>query len=502
MCSVGYARWNTLALVSILSLVALSNASGQRRRTALDAVARAMGGRDKVLAVRTLSMMGRGSSYNLGQNPAPYDSLPMYEITEFRHLVDFPQARWRVEQVRIPRFITGNTAAQRLVNAGDQQVGFDVLPDGSSRIATGRLQSDPRNDLVHHPIGFLQTAFKTSSEVIDGGQQQGMRYVRMNAGGKRFGMLIDPATNLPVRVQQIVYHPLLGDVLLETEYQDWQEVDGLKLPTRLIQRLDERWTIADIRLGSVQVNAADIPDLAAPATLPTTPAPAPAVTIVVTEPAPGVWYLAGQSHHSVVIEMADHLLLVEAPQNEARTLAVIQRARTLRPGKPLRAVINTHHHFDHAGGIRAAVAEGLTVITHEQSKPFFDSLALRRHSVVQDALAKKQRAPRVEGVADKRVVTDGTRTVEIHHIRGSPHAKTLLMVYLPREKMLIEADVYSPPATATVAGATRPATPFAANLVENIDRLGLAVDTILPIHGRVVPVTDLRAAAQPAATRQ
>jgi hypothetical protein len=75
----------------------------------------------------------------------------------------------------------------------------------------------------------------------------------------------------------------------------------------------------------------------------------------------------------------------------------------------------------------------------------------------------------------------------------------MLMVYLPKEKMLIEADLYSPPATPPAAGAPAPVYPFAANLVENIDRLGLAADTIVPIHGRVVPMSDLRAAAQPVA---
>jgi glyoxylase-like metal-dependent hydrolase (beta-lactamase superfamily II) len=499
------ARCRTLVLFVLVSLTATSTASAQRRRTALDAVATAMGGRTRVMAVKTVSMIGRGSNYNLGQNPAPTDSLPMYEVTEFRRIADFHQGRWRVEQSRTPRFVTANTAAQRQVFAGDRQLGFDVLPDGSSRVATGRLVSDPRNELVHHPIGFLQTAFAENSEVIAAGQQRGFRYVRMNSGGKRFGMLIDPTTDLPVSIQQIVYHPMLGDVLLETELHDWQDFDGLKLPTRLVQRLDERWTLSDIRLGTVQVNAADVPDLAAPAELratqtarPATPA-TPPVTITVTEPAPGVWFLAGQSHHSVVIEMADHLLLVEAPQNDARTLAVIQRARTLSPSKPLRAVINTHHHFDHSGGIRAAMSEGLTVITQEQNKLFFDSLALRRHSLGQDALAMKQRAPRVEGVGEKRVITDGTRTVELYHITGSPHSKSMLMVYLPKEKMLIEADLYSPPATPPAAGAPPPVFPFAANLVENIDRLGLAVETIVPIHGRVVPMSDLRAAAQSAA---
>jgi hypothetical protein len=96
----------------------------------------------------------------------------------------------------------------------------------------------------------------------------------------------------------------------------------------------------------------------------------------------------------------------------------------------------------------------------------------------------------------KRVLTSGARNVEIHHIAGSKHSESMLMVYLPREKMLIEADLYSPPAPNAT---TIPPSPFAANLVENIDRLGLNVETIVPIHGRVVPMSDLRAASKPAA---
>ncbi len=233
------------------------------------------------------------------------------------------------------------------------------------------------------------------------------------------------------------------------------------------------------------------------------PPPAPTVTVTVDTVAPGVWFLAGQSHHSVAIEMRDHLLLVEAPVSEARTLAVIRRARELRPAKPLRAVINTHHHFDHAGGVRAAMSEELPVVTHTGNVAFFRDLARRRHQIVVDSLAANPRAARrarVEGVAAKRVMSDGTRTVEIHHIRGSPHAETLLMVYLPAERLLIEADVYTPPAPN--AASPPPPAVFAPNLVENIDRLGLQVDRVVPIHGRVVPMSDLRAAAQAAAQRQ
>jgi glyoxylase-like metal-dependent hydrolase (beta-lactamase superfamily II) len=171
----------------------------------------------------------------------------------------------------------------------------------------------------------------------------------------------------------------------------------------------------------------------------------------------------------------------------------MQRARTLGNGKPLRTLITTHHHFDHIGGVRAAMAEGLTVITHTKNAPFFETLARRRHFIVSDTLARAPRPAKVEGVTTKRVLSDSTRTVEIHHVRDNPHTATMLMVYLPAEKLLIEADAYTPPAGDV---ATRPRAPFAENLLANIERLGLQVDYVVPLHGRIVPLSDLRAAVE------
>jgi hypothetical protein len=99
----------------------------------------------------------------------------------------------------------------------------------------------------------------------------------------------------------------------------------------------------------------------------------------------------------------------------------------------------------------------------------------------------------VEGVRDRRVLSDGTRTVEIRHIAGILHADDMLMVYLPKEKLLIEADAYTPPAP-NVAPMTPP-NPFTVSLVENITKQGLAVNQILPLHGRIVPVAELLKAA-------
>jgi glyoxylase-like metal-dependent hydrolase (beta-lactamase superfamily II) len=468
-------------------------APAPRRAITLDDVARAMGGRDRVLAVRTLIIEGRGENYNLGQNRTPEADLPVFEVTEYRRLYDFPQRRWRQEQVRTPRFPAGNPAPQRQRIALDDGVAFNILPDGSAQRVGSAAFLERTNELLYHPVGLLQRALAGGAQVTPITTAQG-RLFRINTSNNEVDLFVDPETRLPVMVLKYVPHAMLGDVLLEVEYDDWRDVDGVKLPMHVTYRLDGRWPLSDIRLTSARIDA-DVGDLAAPPAVRAAQPPTPTVNVTVDTVAPGVWLLGGQSHHSVAIEMGDHLLLVEAPQSEARTLAAVAKARELRPGKPLRAVINTHHHFDHAGGIRAAMAEGLTIITHAGNAAFFRDLARRRFQIVEDTLARAPRTPRVEGVATRRVLADSTRRVELHHIRGSQHAATLLMVYVPAERLLIEADVYSPPAPTVTSP---PPAIFAPNLVENIDRLGLQVDRIVPIHGRVVPVSDLRAAAQAA----
>jgi glyoxylase-like metal-dependent hydrolase (beta-lactamase superfamily II) len=486
----------TLALYSVTALAQAAPArrAPARRATTLDDVARAMGGRDRVLAIRTLILEGRGENYNLGQNLSPEADLPIFEVTEYRRLYDFPQRRWRQEQVRVARFTTPNTAPQRLRIALDEGVAFNILPDGSAQRVGATAFVERTNELLYHPVGLLQQALAGGAQVTPITTAQG-RLFRINTGSNEVDLFVDPATSLPLMTLKYVAHAMLGDVLLETEYDAWTDVDGVKLPMHIVQRIDGRWPLSDIRFTSARVDA-DVGDLAAPLNVRATQPPTPTVNIVVDTIAPGVWYLTGQSHHSVAIEMQDHLLLVEAPQSDLRTLAVIARARELRPGKPVRAVINTHHHFDHAGGVRAAMSEGLAIITHTGNAPFYRDLARRRFQIVEDALSRQPRTPQIEPVATRRVISDSTRRVELHHIRGNRHAATLLMVYLPAERLLIQADTYNPPA-ANVA--TPPVPVFAPNLVANIDRLGLQVDRIVPIHGGIIPMSTLRAAAQTAA---
>jgi glyoxylase-like metal-dependent hydrolase (beta-lactamase superfamily II) len=194
-----------------------------------------------------------------------------------------------------------------------------------------------------------------------------------------------------------------------------------------------------------------------------------------------------------VIEMADHLIVAEGPLNEDRALAVIAEARKLVPGKPIKYLIVSHHHFDHSGGVRAFAGEGATIVTQDAGRAFFEQIVAAPATVGPDHLARSGRKAIVEGVRDRRELSDGTRTVEVRHIAGIQHADDMLMVYLPKEKFLIQADAYTPPAP-NVAPMSPPSS-FTVSLLENITKQGLAVDQILPLHGRMVPLSELQKAA-------
>ena len=143
------------------SLIAIfiTASAAAAQSTALDAVARAMGGKDRILAVRTLVLEGTGDNFNLGQNLTPSADLPRFEVTQYRRSFDFANRRWFQEQTREPRFTTGNTAPQRQRTGVDGDVAYNVANDGAMNRVGGQAALDRGFDLLHHPVGFLQGAW-------------------------------------------------------------------------------------------------------------------------------------------------------------------------------------------------------------------------------------------------------------------------------------------------------------------------------------------------------
>lgn len=284
------------------------------------------------------------------------------------------------------------------------------------------------------------------------------------------------------RIEATIHNPVLGDMLVVEKFSEYRDFGrGVKFPSRIEETQAGQPTL-QLVVTDVQPNAKvaiEVPAAAANFK----------ENVASTKLADGVWLLAGGSHNSVAIEMKDHAVVVEGPLYDARSQAVIDETKKLIPGKPIRFLLNTHMHFDHSGGVATFVAEGSTVITHQSNKAFYDRALSNKRTVSLDALAKSKKKANVRGVGDKFVHTDGSRSVEMHLIKGTIHNDGLMMVYLPKEKMLIQADVFAPLA----AGAKPPATPnpVQLNFAENIERLKLSVDSIVGIHGGVAPYAEL-----------
>ena len=488
-------RWQRCVVVSAVLFVGCGGAATPELQLVEDA-AEAIGSLRALGETTTLVIEGQGRTYRIGQNKSPRSDLPYYEVENYRLQIDFANERWRLRQDRTSTFLTGSPLdGVRQTYGLDGNVAYDTQDEGPVR-ASEQIAADRRAEMYHNPIGILLLALDETSTVSHLREEEGQQVVDVvEASGTQFTLFVDGATGLPSKVMSATYHPALGDVAIETIFEDYAETGGLggfqarlTLPRSYTTSLD-RFRISEYRVSTSPNGRID--DLVAPPAVRSAPTPTATVTVEVEEVASGVWYLTGQSHHSVVVEFEEYLALVEAPQSEARTLAVIERVRALHPDKPLRYVINTHHHFDHSAGIRAVVSEGLTVVTHELNRSFFEDIVARRHSIVQDALARSPHPLTIETVTGDEMyeLTDGRRTLQIYRIVDDAHCDGIVMAYLPRERILIEADAYSP---------TSREAPFAEVLLRNIENRGLRVHTILPIHGGVSELEDLESAVRTA----
>jgi glyoxylase-like metal-dependent hydrolase (beta-lactamase superfamily II) len=471
-------RSTWLVFVSLITVTACARPTPERR--VVDDAAAALGGRSRILAVKTLVIEGEGTNGNLGQDMTPEATGQSFTVSGYKLALDLANGRWRIEQTRTPNFTYfQGQAAQKQTLGIDRDVAYNVAANGTATRLSAAATKDRRATTYHHPLTIVRAALDPAAKLANARAFGNQRTVDVTtADGFTFTLATDTATGLPTSVVSMADNTNLGDIAQETSFEQYQDVNGIKLPSRMTTKVDNYQTsLLRVTRQTIDGNAGDLAAPSAAASAAATAGPPPA-TVTVEPLAKGMWLLAGQSHHSVLVEFSDHLLLIEAPQNDTRSLAVIAKAREVVPGKPLTAVVNTHHHFDHSGGVRAAVSEGLTVITQKANAAFFQQAIGRAHTIVPDALAKNAKPLKLETVDEEMALKDKAMAVNLYHIAGSPHADTLLMAYFPRERVLVEVDVYSPGASVH---------PYAANLLENIKRRNLRVDRIVPLHG--TPVT-------------
>ncbi len=471
---------------SVVSAAALASIPGaafaQDAAAALKRAATAMGD------VKSIRYAGEGTGYSFGQAFKPGGPWPKINVHSEIRTINYETASMRDEITLSRGEPKGGGGYPPVAQQRNDQF---VSGDYAWNVAAAGPVPGPRfvTDRVHQlwitPHGAIKAAMKNKATLKKGGKGL-LTAVSFTEPGKFAATVFINADNLVERVESRLPDPVLGQATAVTRYSEYRDYGGVKFPSR-IQQSQGGFPVLDLAVKEVQPNAlADIqlPDAVRNA----------AERVTTEKVAEGVWFVAGGSHNSAAIEMKDHIVLVEAPLNDARSGAVFEEVKKLAPGKPIRVVINTHGHFDHAGGVRTAVAEGYTVITQAGNKAYYERVFAAANKLNPDRLAKSGKKPKLRTVNDKLVLSDGSRSIEIHRITGGDHNDNFLMVYLPKEKLLIEADVFTPGPPNSPPPAQ--ANPNHLTLVANVQRLKLSVDKILPLHGRVVPLGDLYAAVK------
>jgi glyoxylase-like metal-dependent hydrolase (beta-lactamase superfamily II) len=461
--------------------VLLSPLAAPAQDASLDTVAKAMG----AAGVKSIQYSGLGVNFQVGQSYSPDRPWPRFVVKSYTRAAGYDTPALRDDLVRLqgedpPRGGGGQPVRgeQRQIFVMSGDFAWNVVGDVVN--PTPIALTDRQLQLWTTPHGVVKAAMANKATV------QG-RVISFAVPSKfRVKATVD-GQNLVERIDAVAPHAVLGDVPVEIRYSDYKDFGGVKFPTKIKQTIGG-YPALELTVSDVQPNAPL--DTSVPDPIRQTPTPYARVTTQMV--ADGVWFLSGGSHNSALIEMKDHAILVESPLNDERAAAVLAEVRSLVPSKPIKYVVATHHHFDHSGGLRAIAAEGVTVITHDVNKAFLEKALAAPATVSPDRLAKSGKKGVVEGLRDKRVLTDGTRTVELLHIAGNTHHSGLIMAYLPKEKVLVEADAYTP--LAPNAPPPAAANPFSVNLAENLRRLNLAVDQVLPLHGRIVPIVELHKA--------
>ena len=468
-----------------LSVQMTAPAAAQSVQSVLQSVATAMGMEN----LSSIQYSGTGWQGRVGQNVSPDRDWPRVDLTSYTRTIDFETMSSKEEYVR-----EGGTRQITNLVSGDYAWTLDAQGQPAPQPAAAELR---RLEILLTPWGFIKGAMAPGANPTMvtrneyGGRSTVISFVAF--GKYRINGTINPE-GLLERVQTWVPNPVVGDMYYENVYTNYREVGGVQIPRfHQHQDYDDGAHLPNVSGGDHAFGLETVSDLqtnvAATLTVPNDVMSARIQPVRVESQrlGDGVWLIGGGSHHSVAVEFGDHVAVIEAPLNEERSLVVIGEVNRLMPSKPIRFIVTTHHHWDHLGGLRAYVHEGATVITHEGNKPYYQEvLRAGIWTLEPDRFSLYPPEEWSEGyifetLNQQYVLADDTQRVELYTVQGLAHAAGMLIAYIPSEKIVVQADLYTPGAATPNASAR--------TFHRNLQRLDLDVETIVGIHGSPVPMS-------------
>jgi glyoxylase-like metal-dependent hydrolase (beta-lactamase superfamily II) len=381
------------------------------------------------------------------------------------------------------------------------------------------------------PWGFLKAAAANNATVRQQGGQQVVSFSPANfksPSGQMYTVTgYITRDNRVGKVETRVENAVAGDLLVEFEYANYQNMNGVQVPALITQK-QAGMTTFEANITAATPNPSNLTELLTPPPAPGRaggPGGAPAggaaqagrggggapgaaaqggrggapgggqqAAAPVEKIGDGVFKIGG-NYTSLAVDMGDHILVVESGQSDQRGQVVMAAAKQAIPNKPIRFVVNSHPHFDHASGLAAAAAEGATILTHRNNEQVVERLLSGPRALTGDSLSKAKQKVTVDGVGDRDVRKGSNgKVVELIHIPNE-HSDGMLAVYLPAEKTLWTADITVVNPNPNQLGVVR-------SLVQALNRLKLDFNAFIPAHpptpDRPLTRADVMSAGAPA----
>ena len=481
----------TLLVVASSALPqSLTTESFSKAKAVLDRSVAAYGGPEELNAIGNVSIRIAGESVHRNQSRRPGDM----DRTEYTAelLIDLKNSRAR--QAQKGHYPGGFNWHNGFVIDAGNRTGFDLI----------RRTSNP-------PAAITPAIFKASTRwlpqlvllnVLE--RAQSLRYLGkadyekrphevvdyVTNDGARLTLYVDQQTGLLSKFETLITDPYFGDALFETRFTGQRKVGKYIVPARRVNALNGEVT-NDFGLADVAFNVEltperfKVPEGFRAVTFPT---PTP-----VTRHADRIYTTSAGGYNVLFVDFNDYVFVMETPGNDRVSLQAIEQIKKTIPNKPIKYVAVTHHHDDHAGGVRTYMAEGATLIIAPGEEAFFKKVSAIRFSGDPDTLTRKPREPKFEPLQNgKRVLTDGTTTVEIYDIGKGPHAEEMLVAYFPDHKLIYQGDLLNRPSN----GDYPIANDTSAHFLNWIDAKKLAVEATIPVHGPLTTIADFRKAVE------
>ena len=438
----------TLTVAALLVTLLSAGTATQNASSVVAAASKAMG----VDTLNSITYSGTARNGAFGQSKAigePMGSVNVTRITEYTRTINFAPGG---DAAALVSRATGPTQPPTVPGAPPP------MPGVFNQNITGTQASTNWNQALNvwtTPWGFLKGAAANNATVRQQGGQQLVSFTPPNLkspSGQTYSVTGSINNqNLVTKVETRVDNAVVGDLLVEFEYSNYQNMNGVQVPTRIVQKQAGMATF-DAEIKAATPNPANLTALLTPPPPPAGRAGGPGAAPAGPPPAPAAppveklgegAFKIGGNYASLAIDMGDHILVVESGQSDARGLAVMAAAKQAIPNKPIRFVVNSHPHFDHASGLAAAAAEGATILTHRNNEEAIERLMSGPRTLTGDSLSKlpARRVNFFEGVGDRDVRKGNNgKVVELHRVPNE-HSDGMLIVYLPAEKVVWSADI-------------------------------------------------------------